>query len=366
MTADLLNSPPLLLLASAAASAVLALADSARAQTTAPDTLQHWAARRGLLIGVAVAPRPLRDDDAYRQLLAREFNIVTTENALKWQSIQPRPGEFTWDDADVIVAFATEHGMKFRSHCAVWHHALPDWVAALAADPPRMRQAMRDHIDAIGARYGGGMTYWDVVNEAMEDDGTLRDTPWLRGLGPDYIAEAFVAAHAAAPAVKLVYNDYGTEYPGPKSDAVYALVRDLLGRGVPVHAVGFQMHLLRGLGDAGPIKANFQRFAELGVQVHVTELDVAIQNLEGTPARKLERQADVYRRVMEICTRVEGVTVVQTWGLSDNHSWISWFTGKPDAALLFDETYQPKPAYHAVLDVLAHDGQGPRAGDSSR
>lgn len=338
----------------------------AQADGPSPPTLAQAAARHGLLIGVAVAPRPLRDDPAYRELLARQFNIVTTENALKWQAIQPHPGEFTWESADAIVGFAVEHGMKFRAHCAVWHHALPDWVAALADDPPRMRQAMRDHIAAIGERYGDRMTYWDVVNEAIEDDGTLRDTPWLRGLGPDYIAEAFIAAHAAAPDVKLVYNDYGTEYLGPKSRAVYALVRDMLRRGVPVHAVGFQMHLLQGLGKTESMKANFQRFADLGVEVHVTEMDVAIQNLEGTLEQKLERQADIYRRVMEVCTQVEGVTVVQTWGLSDNHSWIPGFTGKPDAALLFDEKYQPKPAYHAVLEALGRGGERPHADESGR
>jgi len=329
------------------------LADGPQTGATAQPPLKVLAAKRGLNIGVCVSPEALRNDPGYGKLLAEQFDIVTPENAMKFAHIQPERGTFTWDDADQIVDFAVQHGMKIRSHTALWHHAVPEWIADGAFARRQWEQIAKDQIAAIAQRYGDRLTYWDVVNEAIADDGQLRETIWLKTLGPDYLEKAYRWAHAAAPNVKLVYNDYGAEMKNAKSDAIYAMARDFLDRGVPLHAIGFQMHFIKSMPDPRKIAENLRRFAELGLELHVTELDIAIQKMSGTRAEQLEQQADLYRRVMEVCLSVKAVTVFQMWGLDDGHSWVPWFTKQPDAALLFDRDYQPKPAYHAVTRTLA-------------
>lgn len=325
-------------------------ASPAWAQSPAARPLQELAAQRGLLIGAAAAPRPLLDDQRYAAVLAREFSIVTPENALKWPWVQPDPGRFTWQDADAIVHFAVAHGQKVRAHTALWHLAVPAWIVDGRYDTVALQSIVQQHMRAVAQRYAGQLTYWDVVNEAVADDGRLRDTLWLRKLGRDYIAQAFTWAHQAAPNVKLVYNDYGAEEPNAKSDAIYALVRSLKARRVPIAAVGFQMHLGPRRLDPQKLYANFQRFARLGVELHVTEMDLPLGKLEGTPEQRLAEQARRIRAVIDVCLAVPAVKVIQFWGVDDNHSWLN--REKQQSPLLFDTRYQPKPAYWAVAEAL--------------
>jgi endo-1,4-beta-xylanase len=343
---------PVVALAAAMAMAVEPAGESAAPHEAVPS-LAEAAARRGLLFGAAVTRKPLEQEPRYRAMMARQCGIITPENEMKWKWTQPEPGHFTWDHADPIIAFAREHGLQIRNHTALWHQALPEWVTRQAQeDAAQLADITRDHIQAVAERYGPDMLYWDVVNEAFEDDGTFRRNVWREHLGRDYLAMAYAWAHEAAPHVKLVYNDYGAETLNAKSDAIYNELRRLLRRGVPIHAVGFQMHLFHGPPDLESMKTNFRRFADLGLEIHITEMDVAIQHFEGPLEQRLRRQAHIYHRVIEACLRIDAVTVIQTWGMTDAHTWVEGFTGQPDAPLLFDRQYQPKPAFWRVLESL--------------
>jgi endo-1,4-beta-xylanase len=203
--------------------------------------------------------------------------------------------------------------------------------------------------------YKGKIFAWDVVNEAVDDNNKMRESVWYKVIGPDYIEQAFRFAREADPDAKLFYNDYNTEGMGSKSGAVYKMVKELKEKGVPIDGVGLQMHIGAAPGEAPSAKAlaaNIKRLNDLGLEVHITEMDVKIQKLSGTDEEKFQKQADVYAMVLKTCLEAENCTALVTWGLTDQFSWIPGFTGHPDAPLLFDKKYQPKPAYHALIKVL--------------
>lgn len=317
-------------------------------------TLRALAEKRGLRIGAAVAVRPLREEPQYRQVLAREFNLVTPENAMKLAPLRPARDRWAFEGADEIAAFAAGHGMQVRGHTLVWHNALPPWLTEGAFSRQELAGILQQHIEAVVGRYRGRVAAWDVVNEAVGPEGGLRDTFWARALGPQYLDLAFRWAHQADPGARLFYNDYQAEDLGAKSAAVYELAAGMLDRQVPISGVGLQMHI--GL-DRYPqpecLAANINRLAALGLQVQITELDVRIQGGTGTREERLAEQARIYRQVMAACLSASGGTAFVMWGFTDRHSWIPWHTGRPDAALIFDESYQPKPAYQALLEALA-------------
>ena len=321
--------------------------------------LRDLADARGIRIGAAVASRPLVAEPAYREILAREFSSVTCENVMKPSFLQPSQGRFDFQAADAIVAFATAHGMTIRGHTLVWHNQNPAWLERVAASGENASAALRDHITGVLTHYRNDgpvpVPAWDVVNEAITDTGALRDTLWARALGPGYLADLFRWANEADPDARLFYNDYGAEGMGRKADAVYELLRGLVQDGVPVHGVGLQMHV--GIGarqspSRPDLAANIARLRALGLEVHVTEMDVKLQTGTGTDDERLDEQAKVYADILGTCIEA-GVTSFTFWGFTDAHSWIPGFTGKPDGALPFDTTYAPKPAYHALTRVLA-------------
>jgi endo-1,4-beta-xylanase len=301
----------------------------------------------------------------YAATLAAEFDSLTPENAMKWGPIHPEPDRFDFTPADDIVAFAEAHAMRVKGHALVWHEQLPAWVASLPAD--RLWAAMVEHVGAVVGRYRGRICAWDVVNEAVADTGgPLRDTVFLRRLGPGYIAEAFRIAHAADPGALLLYNDYGAEALGDKSDRVFELVRGLVAQDVPIHGVGLQMHVR---ADAPPrpghLRANIRRLAELGLSVTVSEMDVEVRVLPGDRAARLAAQRRVYRDVVGACVAEPGCHGVTFWGVTDAHSWIGGPAGSA-GPLLFDESLAPKPAYFGVLDgLLARVSPASRAGGAS-
>ncbi len=319
--------------------------------------LRSLAEKQGLLIGVAVAPAWLKDPQ-YAALLTREFNAVTPENAMKFEVLQPQPGEFDFSQGDVIVDFARQNGMKVRGHTLVWGNQLPAWV--LDADYSREEwiEILRKHITSVVSHYraennAGTVIAWDVVNEAVGEQGELFDNFWLQKIGPEYIALAFEFAHQADPDALLFYNDNGGEGLNAKSQGIYNLVKGLLQAGIPIHGVGLQMHTAPGVApDSVALIANMKRLGELGLIVHITEMDVRTQYSSAPFEKKLQDQALVYRQVMEACLISPNCTGFFTWGLTDRFSWIPGFTGKPDYPLLFDENYQPKPALDAVLEAL--------------
>lgn len=312
--------------------------------------LRHLATAQGKHIGAAVAPGPLTGEKPYHSTLAREFNEVTPENALKWAEVEPQRGKYDWSAADRIIEFAQRHRQRVRGHTLVWHSQNPSWLANGDFAPDELRGILRDHIVTKVNRYEDRIFAWDVVNEPFNEDGGMRETMWLRKLGRDYIATALRWAHRADPDAKLYLNDYNIMGINPKSDAMYELVRSLKRRGVPIHGVGIQGHRILGqIPDS--TEENIRRFAELGVDVAITELDVRIP----MPAseQELRTQAANYAQVTEGCLAVRRCVGVTTWGFTDRHSWIpDWFEGQ-GAALPFDEQYRPKPAYYALREALA-------------
>jgi endo-1,4-beta-xylanase len=332
---------------------ILAAPLPAQAHPRTPRDLRELAHLHGIKIGSAVDIAALRDEADYRKVLNREFSHVTAENAMKWESVEPERGVFTWADADALVENARRHHQRVRGHTLVWHNQLPAWlttgVESGTIDAAELRKILRDHITTQVRRYKGKIRAWDVVNEVVNDDGTMRQSIWLTHLGPGYIADAFRWAHRADPHAKLYINDYNLEWNAPKIETTYSLVKDLQAQGVPIHGAGFQGHLGIQYDYPGDWANVMRRFADLGLEIAVTELDVRMELPVTT--EKLATQAEYYRRALTDCLSVKACRELTVWGFTDRHSWVpGWFEGQ-GAACLFDESLAPKPAYHALLGV---------------
>jgi len=315
------------------------------------DPLRDAAAATGRWVGAAVQSGLLAGEPEYADTVARHFNYLTAEWEMKMDPIARVRGQYDFAGADAIVAFAEAHGMKVKGHALLWHGATPPWVGDLA--PAEARRAMEEYIRTVVSRYRGRVAAWDVVNEAVAEDGSgLRDTVFLRKLGTDYVAEAFRLARGADPQALLIYNDYGGEGSGAKSDRIYELVRDLRARRVPIDGVGLQMHVeAGGYPQTDELAANVRRLAELGLVVNVSEMDVRIRNVPGTQSARLDAQRRRYRDVVAACIAQPRCHAVTFWGFTDKHSWVDGFFG-PDDPLLFDEAYRAKPAFFGVQDGL--------------
>ncbi|MEM1531122.1 MAG: endo-1,4-beta-xylanase [Candidatus Bathyarchaeia archaeon] len=312
--------------------------------------LRNIAEKCGIYIGAAVE-RSLLDIPDYAYILKQEFNILTTENALKFGPVHPQPNVYSFGDADYIINFAESNGMRVRGHTLVWHQQLPGWVAQGKYTREEWINILREHIMTVVGRFRGRIYAWDVVNEAIADDGTLRDTVWLRNIGPEYIEMAFRWAHEADPQALLFYNDYGAEGLNAKSDAIYNLVKGLLEKGVPIHGVGLQMHIsLENPPNPQEVAANIKRLNELGLEVHITEMDVRIR----MPAKweDLIKQAEIYRDILRVCLTADNCKAFVMWGFTDKYSWIPGYFSGYGAALIFDEFYAPKPAYYYIAATL--------------
>jgi len=306
-----------------------------------------------MMMGAAVGMEALRSDRAYRETLAREFAVLTPENVMKFRVLRPNREEFAWQEAEELVAFARENQQLVRGHTLIWHHRLPPWLTESAWQRPEVMRIFREHIVRVVSHFAGQVWAWDVVNEAVEEDGSLRNSFWLRMLGEDYVAMAFRHARDTDPDALLFYNDYGGEGLGVKSDAIYGLLEHLLRSGVPIDGVGLQMHVsLSNHPSSVELAENIRRLATLGLWVQITELDVQIQDGEGSIDDRLEKQAQLYRSILDVCLHETRCNAMITWGCSDRYSWIPEYTGHDDAALLFDQDCQPKPAYFALLDRL--------------
>lgn len=314
-------------------------------------TIRELAQPVGLRFGTAVDFNALTNDATYRDTIARQFSSVTAENVMKWDTLEPQQGVFNYGPADQLLAFADDHRIAARGHVLVWHSQLPAWVNEQAFTPDQLREVLRQHVLETARHFKGRLTQWDAVNEALNEDGTLRDTIWLRNLGEGYIADAFRWAHQADRSVKLFYNDFNLEFFGPKSDAAFALVKRLLAQGVPIDGVGFQGHLGAQFGFDTRVQENMQRFADLGLEIAVTEADVRMPL--PTDVFKLQSQSQGYHSLLEPCLLTRGCNSFTVWGYTDKYSWVPGFFNGQGAADLFDENFQPKPALSAVQHDLA-------------
>ena len=326
---------------------------SAPAAETSGTSLRSLAQKRGIGIGTSVDLAPFMIDPNYRTVLAREFEILVPENAWKFEFVHPKRDRYDFSQVEQLMAFAKANNMQMRGHPLVWHYSLPQWLDKGNFSRDELIEILRDHIQTVVGRYRGQVAVWDVVNEAINRDGSLRDTIWLRNIGPEYIDMAYRWAHEADPQAKLFYGEYMTEEINQKSDGVYTLVSGLLQRGVPIHGVGFQSHLgLSYLPKLDSLTKNFDRFNQLGLEVQFTELDMKIQDGKGSREERLADQAKAYRDLLQACLQAKKCTALITWGFTDRYTWIANTTGEVEAPLIFDGAYRPKPAYHAIKEVL--------------
>jgi len=323
----------------AAAAGVVAAAVAVATTADAATTLGASAAQTGRYFGAAVAANKL-SDSTYVGILDREFNEITPENEMKWDATEPSQGTFTFSASDQIVAHAQAHGQRMRGHNLAWHSQQPSWVQNLSGTA--LRNAMVNHITQVATHFRGKIYAWDVVNEAFADGsgGGRRDSN-LQRTGDDWIEVAFRTARSADAGAKLCYNDYNIDGVNAKSNAVFAMVQDFKSRGVPIDCVGFQGHLTNG--PPSDYQANLQRFANLGVDVQVTELDISGAS-----------QADGFATVVRSCLAVSRCTGITVWGIRDSDSWR---TG--ENPLLFDASGNKKPAYTSTLDALNAGGSTP-------
>ena len=339
----------------------------------------------GWLIGAALNQRQSDGIDAAAvDLVTRQFNSITPENLLKFESLQRQPGVFTFDAQDRYVAFGASRKMAVIGHTLVWHSQTPAWVWAGTgglADRATLLERMQTHIATVVGRYKGRIRGWDVVNEALNDDGTLRDSPWRRGIGDDYIAKAFEFAQQADPDAELYYNDFNLATRPAKRAGAIRIIRDLQQRGLRIDAVGEQGHWRLDTPTTTAIEQTITELRATGLKVMITELDVNLLPPADRPApalsagtpqqRSLEppspasnpfvnglpddvqqalarRYADAFGVFLK---HRDAITRVTFWGVSDGDSWLN--RGRMNHPLLWDRERQPKPAFNEVVKVLS-------------
>jgi endo-1,4-beta-xylanase len=310
-------------------------------------SLKSAASAVGKLVGTAVQSG-LLGETRYRDTVSNEFNYLTAEYEMKWNVIETTPGMDNFSAGDAILAYAESRGMAVKGHTLVWHGSVPSWLDGLP--PSELRLAFDRHIQSVVEHYRGRVLAWDVVNEAVADDGSgLRDTVFRQKLGDQYIADAFRLARQVDPQALLFYNDYGGEGTGAKSNRIYDLVRSLRAQGVPIDGVGLQMHISANSrpSDAS-ISSNIRRLADLGLVVNISEMDVRMASVPGSMQAQLEAQRAAYHSVVSLCVMEPRCHAVTFWGFTDAHTWING-----DTPLLFDRQYAAKPAYFGVLDAFS-------------
>lgn len=348
------------------------------AKADAPATLKD-AYQQDFLVGAAVNGAQFTEKDARgAALIKNQFNSITPENALKWENIHPRLDTYAFDLPDEYVAFGEQNHMFIVGHCLVWHHQIPDEVFRDAQGKLVTRevllQRMRDHIHTVVGRYKGRINSWDVVNEALNDDGTLRQSLWLKIIGEDYIEKAFEYAHEADPQAQLTYNDYSLENE-PKRNGALALIEKLKAKGVPITSVGLQGHDSLSWPSVEQQDATITAFEKLGVKVVISELDIDVlpraanqdtadittnikanaslnPYVNGLPDSVQQALAQRYAELFAVFLKHRDlISRVTFWGVTDGDSWRNdWpVKGRTSYPLLFDRSGQPKPAFDAVI-----------------
>jgi endo-1,4-beta-xylanase len=353
----------------------LLLAGVAHAQ---PATLKD--AFQGIFrIGAAVNQSQFEEKDARGDsVIAAQFNTISPENALKWESIHPRLDGYNFDPADHYVAFGEKNKMFIIGHCLVWHSQVPRWVFQDDKGAPLTRDAvlqrMHDHIQTVVGRYKGRIGGWDVVNEALNEDGTLRKSPWLTIIGDDFIAKAFQFAHEADPKAELYYNDYSLENEAKRKGA-FELIKKLKAQAVPITAIGLQGHDKMDWPTAAQQADTIEAFASLGIKVNITELDVDVlprtapgnsadvsatsaggagsnPYAAGLPDAVQQALAQRYAELFKIFVKYRAsITRITFWGVTDGDSWLNSFPirGRTNYPLLFDREGKPKAAFTSVI-----------------
>jgi len=292
-------------------------------------------------------------------VIQQEFNSITPENAMKWESTEPTQNNFTFADADAIVAYAEKYDLEIHCHNLVWHSQLPPWVTQGNFTNSTLIGIMENHIKTLVTRYKGHCTRWDVVNEALNENGTYRSSVWYDTIGEAFLPIAFKLARKYDDKVQLYYNDYNLEFNAEKTQGAARIVSLIKSYGVEIDGVGYQGHVASETTptsggpapDQATLEAALHTTADLGVKVAYTELDVRLNTPSN--ATSLAMQDATWTRMAASCLAVEACVGITVWGISDKYSWIpSTFPGEGDA-LLFDNNYMKKEAYNAFLTGIA-------------
>lgn len=315
------------------------------------------------LIGVAVEPYQLSGEHA--KLLKKQYNCLTAENVMKPQSLQPKEGKFTFQEADRIIDFAERNGLQVRGHTLLWHQQSPDWFFEDSREGKvsriKLLRRLKRHIQTVIGRYKGKIYAWDVVNEVIDpssrETNGLRNNKWYQFLGEDYIAKAFEYAREADPDVKLFINDYSLASDPGKRDLMYNLVKRLKEKDVPIDGIGMQMHINVYEPRIVDVEKAIKMFASLGVEVQITELDMSFyekrsQSYDEAPEDLLIKQGHRYKELFELFKKYSDViTSVTFWGMADDHTWLlTWPVQRNNWPLLFDENLKAKYAYWGLVD----------------
>ncbi len=355
--------------------AVLLLAvPIAGAQTALKDAFKG-----SFVVGAAINRAQIYGEDTRGvNIITAQFNSITPENVLKWALVHPEPDKYDFDAPDRYVAFGEKNHMFIIGHTLVWHNQTPKWVFEDDKGNPLTRDAllkrMHDHILTVVGRYKGRIKGWDVVNEAINEDGTMRQSPWQKIIGDDYIEKAFQYAHEADPKAELYYNDYALENE-PKRNGAIALIQKLKSKGIPVKAIGLQGHDNLTWPTVEQQDATITAFEKLDVKVNITELDITVlppatkqptaevtAKAESSPSLNpypnglpdsvqqalTKRYAELFAVFVEHHDAIDRITF---WGVTDADSWRNdWpAVGRTDYPLLFDRKGLPKPAFAAVV-----------------
>jgi endo-1,4-beta-xylanase len=333
------------------------------------------------MVGAALNPAQFTGADQQEDAIVKaQFNTISPENVLKWEIVHPQPGKYDFTLSDKYVEFGEQNHMFIIGHNLVWHAQVPKWVFQDDKGNPVGRdvllQRMQDHISTVVGRYKGRIKGWDVVNEALNEDGTLRPSPWLKIIGDDYIEKAFEYAHQADPDAQLYYNDYNLENETKRKGAL-ELVKKLKAKGVPITGVGLQGHVSLDWPTMDQLNAAIEDFGKLGLKVMITELDVGVLPSpsagqtadvtvnyaadpklnpypsglpESVQQQLAKRYADLFRAYEKHCGVVTRITL---WGVTDRDSWKNnWpVRGRTDYPLLFDREDHAKPAFDAVIQA---------------
>jgi endo-1,4-beta-xylanase len=340
-----------------------------------------YAYKNHFLIGSAINRWQYSGKDSIGvEIIKRQFNSVTPENDLKWESVHPKKGIYNFEPADQYVEFGEKNKMFIVGHTLVWQHQTPKWVFeeenGKSVDRETLLNRMKDHIYTVMGRYKGRIQGWDVVNEALNEDGSLRQSPWMKIIGEDYIEKAFEYAHEADPEAELYYNDYSLENK-PKRDGAVRLLKKLKEKGVFVSGIGDQMHAKMDWPDTSQIDSMLVDFENIGTKVMITELDINV-----LPYKNISRSADVtlnfkvdeklnpykdrlpdsvnialanrYADIFKVLVKHQNIVErVTFWGVRDSDSWLNnWpIRGRTDYPLLFDRQGEPKLAFYKVIKV---------------
>jgi len=338
--------------------------------------------REHFLVGAALNRAQFYEEDARGAAIVKaQFNSISPENILKWESVHPQPGKFEFDAPDRYVQFGEKNKMFIIGHCLVWHNQTPKWVFEDDKGNPVSRDVLlkrlHEHISAVVGRYKGRIKGWDIVNEAINDDGTMRQTQWYKIIGDDYIAKAFEFAHDADPKAELYYNDYSLENDA-KRKGVIALVKKLRAAKIPVHAVGSQEHDKMDWPTVDQLDNTISELAALGVRVNITELDIDVlpsasdyrgadvtANFElneklnpyakGLPDQMQQQLAKRYAELFKVFLKHQkSIDRVTFWCVTDGDSWLNGWPvkGRTSYPLLFGRDGKPKPAFNAVIQTV--------------